>query len=101
MLQTLLKENQAAYTTISVLEGMNAFKCHMEGHNVLKGLRGQCIIVSQQLADLIGNILRQRGVITTNLIGQFFVLPYRKPILAAVAGANLQYVMKFLYKLLG
>ena len=45
VLQTLLKEDQAAYTTVSVLEGMDAFESHMEGHDVLKGLCGQCIIV--------------------------------------------------------
>ena len=49
MLQALLKEDQAAYTAISVLEGMDAFKSHMEGYDVLKGLRGQSIILCQSV----------------------------------------------------
>ena len=47
MLQALLEEDQTAYTAISVLEGMDAFKGYMEGYDVLKALRGQRIIVSQ------------------------------------------------------
>ena len=39
VLQTLLEEDQAAYPTISVLEGVDAFEGHMECHDVLKGLR--------------------------------------------------------------
>lgn len=38
ILQTLFKEDQAAYTIVSVLEGMDAFESHMEGYDVLKGL---------------------------------------------------------------
>ena len=57
VLQTLFKEDQAAYAAISVLEGMDAFEGHMEGYDVLKGLRGQCIVLCQQLAYLLGNIL--------------------------------------------
>ena len=40
MLQALPKEDQATYATVSVLEGMDAFKSYMEGYDVLKGLRG-------------------------------------------------------------
>ena len=47
VLQALLEEDQAAYTTVSVLEGMDAFESHMEGYDVLKGLRRQCILVCQ------------------------------------------------------
>ena len=96
ILQTLLKEDQAAYTAVSILEGMDALKGHMEGHDILKGLRGQLVIPRQQLANLIGNILRQCGIVTAYLIGQLLVLPYCKPILAAVAGASLQYEIQFL-----
>ena len=45
MLQALLKKEQATYTAISVLEGMDAFKRYVEGHDVLEGLSGQRIIV--------------------------------------------------------
>ena len=93
MFEALFKEDQAAYTAISVLEGMDAFKSYMEGYNVLKGLRGQCIVARQQLADLTGNIFRECGIITAHLVGKFLVLPYCKPILAAIAGAGLQYKM--------
>ena len=44
MLQAFLKKDQSAYTAISVLEGMDAFKGHMEGYDVLKGLSRQRII---------------------------------------------------------
>ena len=64
ILQTLLKEDQAAYTTVSVLEGMDTFKCHMEGYDVLKGLSGQRIIRCQQLAYLTRNIFGECGIIT-------------------------------------
>ena len=47
MLQALLKKEKATYTAISVLEGMDAFKCHMEGYDVLKGLSGQCVLLFQ------------------------------------------------------
>ena len=43
MLQTLLKEDQAAYTAIAVLEGMDAFKSYMESYNVLKVLEGNAL----------------------------------------------------------
>ena len=91
--QALFEKDQAAYTAISVLEGMDAFKSYMDGYNVLKGLRGQCIVARQQLADLTGNIFRECGIITAHLVGKFLVLPYCKPILAAIAGAGLQYKM--------
>ena len=55
MLQAFLKEDQAAYAAISVLEGMDALKCHMEGYDVLKGLG------------------RQRGVVTTT--PKFYSVP--------------------------
>ena len=32
--QTLLKENQTAYTAVPVLEWMDAFKSHMEGNDI-------------------------------------------------------------------
>ena len=99
VLEAFLKEDQAAYTAISVLEGMDALKGHMEGYDVLKGLRKKSIIVCQQLADLIGNILRQRGVIAAHLVGKFLVPPYCKPILAAIAGTSLQHKMQFFDKL--
>ncbi len=57
VLQTLLKEDQAAYTAVPVLEGMDAFKCHMEGYDVFKSLRGQRVIVCLQFAHLTGNFL--------------------------------------------
>ena len=41
----------------------------LSGYNVLKSLRGQCIIICQQLANLIGNILRQCGIVTAYLVG--------------------------------
>ena len=69
VLQALLEENQAAYTAVSVLEGMDAFKSYMEGYDVLKGFGRQCIIVCQQFANLPGNIFGERGIITANLIG--------------------------------
>ena len=93
MLQALLKEDQAAYAAISVLEGMYAFKSHMESYDVFKSLRGQRIIVCQQLAHLTGNVFRECGVIAAYLVRQFLVLPYRKPILAAIAGAGFQNCM--------
>ena len=93
MLQALLKEDQTAYTAISILEGMDALKGYVEGYDVLKGLRGQCIIVCQQFANLIGNIFGERRIITTYLVRQLLVLPYRKPILAAVAGAGLRHII--------
>ena len=93
MLQALLEEDQAAYTTISVLEGMDALKCHMEGYDVLKSLSGQCIIVCQQFTHLTGNIFGKCGVIATHLVGEFLVLAHSEPILAAVAGAGLQHEM--------
>ena len=40
VLQALFEKDQAAYTAISVLEGMDAFKSYMEGYDVLKGFRG-------------------------------------------------------------
>ena len=89
MLQTLLKEDQAAYTAISVLEGMDTFKNHMEGYDVLKGLRRQCILVCQQLSHFTGNIFGKCGVITANLIGQLLVVTHNEPILTAVTGAGL------------
>ena len=45
MLQALFEEDQEAYTTVSVLEEMGAFKCHMQSYDVLKNLSGQCIMV--------------------------------------------------------
>ena len=101
VLQTLLEEDQTAYTAVSVLEGMDAFKGHMKGYNVLKGFSGQCVIVCQQLAHLTGNIFGKRGVITAHLVGKLFVLAYSEPILAAVAGAGLQYEMQCFDNLLG
>ena len=88
MLKALLKEDQATYATISVLEGMDALKGHMERYDVLKGLRGQLVVTRQQFANLIRNILRQCGIIAANPVGQLLVLPYCKPILAAVTGAS-------------
>ena len=64
VLQALLKEDQSSYAAISVLERMDAFKSHMKGYDVLKGLRGQLVVTCQQFAYLIGNILRQCGIIT-------------------------------------
>jgi hypothetical protein len=40
VLQTLFKEDQAAYAAISILEGMDAFESHMEGYDVFEGLSG-------------------------------------------------------------
>ena len=40
MLETLFKEDQPAYTSVSVLEGMDAFKSYMEGYDILKGFSG-------------------------------------------------------------
>ena len=45
VLQTLFKEDQSAYTAVSVLEGMDALKGYMESYDVLKSLGRQCIIV--------------------------------------------------------
>ena len=56
VLQALLKEDQTTYTAVSVLEGMDTFKSHMEGYNILKGLRGQLVVTCQQFAYLIGKI---------------------------------------------
>ena len=56
ILQALFKEDQAAYTAISILEGMDAFKGRVEGYDILKGLRGQLVVTCQQLAYLIGKI---------------------------------------------
>ena len=47
VLQALLEEDQAAYTAVSVLEGMDAFKGNMKGYDVLESLGAQCIIVCQ------------------------------------------------------
>ena len=98
MLQALLKKEQATYTAISVLEGMNAFKSHIEGHNVLKSLRRQRVIVCQQFAHLTSNFFGECGVITAYLVGQFLIVTNGKPILATIAGAGLQYEMQFLDK---
>ena len=95
MLQAFFEENQAAYTAVSILEGMDALKRHMEGYDVLKGLGRQRIIVCQQLAYLTGNIFGEGGVITANLIWQLLVITHSKPILAAIAGAGLQYKVQF------
>ena len=100
MLQALLKEDQATYATVSVLEGMDAFKSYMEGYDVFKSLGWQRIIVCQQLAHLTGNVFRECGIIAANLVGQFLVLPYCEPILAAIAGAGLQDIMQFFDKFL-
>ena len=43
MLQALLEEDQTAYTTVSVLEGMNTFKSYMESYDVLKVLEGNSL----------------------------------------------------------
>ena len=61
----------------------------MKGYDVLKGLSRQRIIVCQQFANLTGNIFGDCGVIAAYLIGQFLILTYLEPILAAVTGAGL------------
>ena len=38
VLQLFLEEDQPADTAISVLEGMDALKCHMEYNDILEGL---------------------------------------------------------------
>ena len=42
--QALFEEDQTAYATVSVLEGMDAFKGYMESYDVFKGLSGQSVI---------------------------------------------------------
>ena len=39
VLQALLEKDQAAYTAISVLKGMDAFKSHMKRYDVLESFR--------------------------------------------------------------
>ena len=43
MLQALLKEDQTAYTAISILEGMDTFKCHTEATMSSKVLEGSAL----------------------------------------------------------
>ena len=57
MLQALFKEDQAAYTTISVLEGMDAFKGYMESYNDLKCLSGQLVVENNSILSGLAAIL--------------------------------------------
>ena len=97
--KTFLEHQQAAYTTIAILKGMDTLKANMEVKDVCKGPLTQSVlgrakrllrrraIFREQSFHLAMYFLRWTCVLPSNFARQAFVVAYDKPILSAVAGA--------------
>ena len=98
--QALLKHDQSAHTTVSILEWVNLLKLHMEVQNILKGLFFFGAVFRQQGFHFIGNFFRKGCIPAANFIRKFLIITNSKPIFSGIAGAILQNQVKFFDELL-
>ena len=96
MFQTFLEHNQPPYTPVSVLEGVNALKPHMERKDIFKRHRFLAVILVKQPFHLHRHFLGQSRFPSADLIRQLFVITDGKPVFFCIACSGFQNKMQVL-----
>ena len=97
--QAVFEEQQASYSSISILEGMNGFKVYMKFEQVVEIMVAFVLIMRQQFLDFFCYIIGRAGFFIANGIGQSFVFAHIEPVKVGIGGIGFEDFVQLLDKL--